>query len=68
MTAEEHQVHGGMGSAVAEIVVRKFPVPIEFIGVLDRFGESGQPEELMDEFNLGVADIKEAVKRAIARK
>jgi transketolase len=68
VTAEEHQVMGGMGSAVAEVVVRKFPVPIEFIGVLDRFGESGQPEELMDEFNLGVKDIKEAVKRAIARK
>ena len=68
VTAEEHQVMGGMGSAVAEVVVRKAPVPLEFVGVLDRFGESGQPEELMDEFNLGVADIKEAVNRAVVRK
>jgi transketolase len=68
VTAEEHQVMGGMGSAVAEVVVRKAPVPMEFIGVLDRFGESGQPEELMDEFNLGVKDVKEAVRRAISRK
>jgi transketolase len=67
VTAEEHQVMGGMGSAVAEVVVRKAPVPIEFIGILDRFGESGQPEELMDEFNLGVNDIREAVKRAVSR-
>jgi transketolase len=68
VTAEEHQVYGGMGSAVAEVVVRKVPVPMEFIGVLDRFGESGEPEELMDEFNLGTRDIKEAVRRAVARK
>ncbi len=68
VTAEEHQVMGGFGSAVAEVVVQKAPVPVEFIGVLDRFGESGQPEELMDEFNLGVSDVKAAVKRAITRK
>ena len=68
VTAEEHQVMGGMGSAVAEVVVRKAPVPMEFIGVLDRFGESGRPEELMDEFNLGIGDVKEAVKRAVSRK
>ncbi len=68
VTAEEHQVQGGMGSAVAEVVVRKAPVPIEFIGILDRFGESGNPEELMDEFNLAIKDVKEAVKRVIKRK
>ncbi|MFH1423056.1 MAG: transketolase C-terminal domain-containing protein [Planctomycetota bacterium] len=68
VTAEEHQVMGGMGSAVAEIIVENSPVPVEMIGVLDRFGESGQPEELMDEFNLGVKDIKEAIKRVIQRK
>lgn len=68
VTAEEHQVMGGMGSAVAEVVVRKAPVPMEFIGILDRFGESGKPEELMDEFNLAIEDVKQAVKRAIMRK
>ena len=68
VTAEEHQVMGGMGGAVAEVVVRRAPVPMEFIGVWDRFGESGQPEELMDEFGLGIEDIKRAVKSAISRK
>ncbi len=68
VTAEEHQVMGGMGSAVAEVVARKAPVPMEFIGIWDRFGESGGPEELMDEFGLGVEDVMDAVKRAVARK
>jgi transketolase len=68
VTAEEHQVMGGMGSAIAEVVVRKAPVPMEFVGVLDRFGESGKQEELMDEFNLGINDIIGAVKRALVRK
>jgi transketolase len=68
VTAEEHQVMGGMGSAVAEVIVQNSPVPVEMIGILDRFGESGEPEELMDDFNLSVNDLKMAVKRAIARK
>jgi transketolase len=59
---------GGMGSAVSEVIVRKAPVPVEFIGIMDRFGESGGPEQLMDEFGLGVKDIKDAVKRAVSRK
>jgi len=68
VTAEEHQIMGGMGSAVAEVIARTFPVPMEFIGIQDRFGESGQPEELMEEFNLGVEDMVLAVKKAIKRK
>ncbi len=68
VTVEEHQVMGGMGSAVAEVLAKNFSAPMEFIGVQDRFGESGQPEELIEHFGMGVKDIKEAVKRVIKRK
>lgn len=68
VTVEEHQVMGGMGSAVAEVLARKRPVPVEFIGVQNRFGESGNPNELIEKFGMGVSHIKEAVKRAISRK
>ncbi|MFM8179268.1 MAG: transketolase family protein, partial [Candidatus Kapaibacterium sp.] len=52
VTAEEHQVHGGLGGAVAEVVVKNAPVPMEFVGVKDSFGGSGDPEELMVKFGL----------------
>lgn len=68
VTIENHQVAGGMGSAVAEILATNYPVPIEFVGVKDRFGESGQPEELIKIFKLDKDSIKEAVKKVIARK
>jgi transketolase len=68
LTAEEHQIDGGMGSAVSEILSRNFPVPIEFIGVPNVFGESGKPEELFKIFKMTSKDIVEAVKRVILRK
>lgn len=68
VTVEEHQVAGGMGSAVAEILVRHHPVPMEFIGVNDRFGQSGSPAELIAHYGLDVDDIMEAVKKVIVRK
>jgi len=68
VTAEEHQVIGGLGGAVAEYLSAKYPVPQEFVGIRDRFGESGEPDELLDKFGLGVGGIKDAVKRVIARK
>lgn len=68
VTVEEHQVMGGMGSAVAEVLARKCPVPMEFIGVQNRFGESGNPNELIEKFGMGVSHIKEAVKKVISRK
>lgn len=68
VTVEEHQVAGGMGSAVAEVLVKNHPVPLEFIGVRDRFGESGEPEQLIEAFGMGVNSIKEAVKKVILRK
>jgi len=68
VTAEEHQIAGGMGSAVAEVLAKERPVPMEFIGMQDRFGESGSPDTLMDEFGLRAQDVVAAAKRAIARK
>lgn len=52
LTAEEHQIFGGLGSAVAEVLVREHPVKMDFIGINDRFGESGKPEELMQKYGL----------------
>ncbi len=68
VTVEEHQVMGGMGSAVAELLARRAPTPIEFIGMQDTFGESGSPEELIERYGMGVAAIKVAVKKVIKRK
>ncbi|MCK5023785.1 MAG: transketolase family protein [Candidatus Aenigmarchaeota archaeon] len=68
VTAEEHQVAGGMGSAVAEVVVENCPVPIKLVGVRDRFGESGEPEELMVEFNLKSTDIIKAAEQVLEMK
>ena len=68
VTVEEHQVMGGMGSAVAEVLAKNFPAPMEFVGVQNRFGESGESEELIEKFGMGVSDIKEAVKKVLKRK
>ena len=68
VTAEDHQVMGGMGSAVCEVLAKQSPVPVEMIGVQDRFGESGTPDELMNEFELLAKHIKEAVKKVKGRK
>lgn len=68
VTVEEHQVAGGMGSAVAEVVATEHPVPIEFIGVHDQFGQSGEPDELIAHYGMDVAAIKEAVMRVKGRK
>jgi transketolase len=68
VTVEEHQKQGGMGSRVAEILAQQQPVPIEFIGVDDRFGQSGDPFELIEYYGMGSTAIKEAVRRAHARK
>jgi transketolase len=68
VSVEEHQVNGGLGSAVAECLAKNHPVPQEFIGVQDRFGESGNPDELIEAFGMGVGAIKEAVRKVIKRK
>ncbi|OGZ44873.1 MAG: transketolase [Candidatus Ryanbacteria bacterium RIFCSPHIGHO2_02_FULL_45_13b] len=68
VTVEEHQVMGGMGSAVAEVLVRNYPVPMEFVGVQNQFGESGEPNELIEKFGMGVSSIVAAVKKVVQRK
>ena len=68
VTVEEHQVAGGMGSAVAELLAKNYPVPMEFIGVQNRFGQSGSPNELIEHYGMGVAHITEAVKKVMERK
>ncbi|MBX9033684.1 transketolase family protein [Gordonibacter massiliensis (ex Traore et al. 2017)] len=68
VTAEEHSVMGGLGSAVAEVLARKLPTPVEFVGMRDAFGKSGEFEELMAYFNLDARALVEAVKNVMARK
>ena len=68
VTAEEHQKIGGMGSAVAEFLMQNHPVPMEIVGVDDTFGESGQPQELMDAYGLSTARIVETAKKVIWHK
>ena len=61
VTAEEHQVHGGLGSAISELVSQHFPVPMKIIGIEDHYGESGQQAELLEKFGL----TKEALQKAV---
>ena len=68
VTAEEHQRHGGLGSAIAEVIAQKSPVPLEMVAVNDCFGESGSPEELLRKYHLKDVDIAEAARRALKRK
>lgn len=65
VTAEEHSIIGGLGSAVAEVLVEKQPVPMRRIGVKDTFGESGQPAELLEKYNCTANDIVKAVKELL---
>lgn len=68
VTAEEHSIIGGLGSAVAEVVVQNRPVPMEFIGIKDRFGQSGKPSELLTEYGMDPEHIVAAVEKVIGRK
>lgn len=68
VTVEEHQVAGGLGGAVAEYLSSVYPVPIEFIGVRDQFGQSGTPNELIEYYGMGEFAITNAVKTALKRK
>lgn len=68
LTAEEHNILGGLGSAVAEVVVQEAPVPMAFVGVQDSFGESGTPKELMAKYGLTAKDIVVAAKKLVTRK
>jgi transketolase len=68
VTVEEHQVSGGLGGAVAEVLAKHAPTPIEFVGMQNVYGESGPPTELIEKYGMGVKDIKAAVKRVLKRK
>lgn len=68
VTAEEHTIVGGFGSAIAEVVVEEFPVPMARVGILDRIGESGESEELFKTFHLTAQDIAQAARTVIRKK
>jgi transketolase len=68
VTAEEHNVIGGMGDAVAQVAAKYCPVPIEYIGTQDTFGESGTPNQLLAKYGLDTPNVVEAAKKALARK
>lgn len=68
VTAEEHNIIGGLGSAVAEVLAEHAPVPLERVGVRDTFGESGKPQELLEKYGLTPKDIKTAIYKALERK
>jgi transketolase len=68
VTAEEHNIIGGMGDAVAQVAGKHFPIPIEYVGTKDTFGESGTPDQLLKKYGLDIPDIIAAAERAMARK
>ena len=68
VTVEEHQVHGGLGGAIAELLAREQPTPMEFVGMQDKFGQSGTAAELIDHYGMGAKSIIEAIKKVSARK
>lgn len=67
VVVEEHQVAGGLGSAIAEVLAEEWPVPMQFVGVRDQFGQSGEPKELIEHYGLGITHIKQAISRVHAR-
>lgn len=68
VTVEEHMIAGGLGGAVAEVVVANHPAPMEFIGIKDKFGESGKAQELLEKYGLTAKFVAAAVIRAVRRK
>ena len=68
VSVEEHQINGGLGSAVAEVLAKENPAPQEFVGMNDTFGESGPPEKLLHKYGMDEEAIIKAVQRVIKRK
>jgi transketolase len=68
VTAEEHNIIGGMGDAIAQAAAKNFPIPIEYVGTKDTFGESGKPADLLKKYGLDVPDIIAAAKKVLQRK
>ena len=68
VTAEEHQMNGGLGDSIAQVLAKHFPAPIEMVAVNDSFGESGTPEQLLKKYGLDTPNIVQAVEKVLARK
>ena len=68
VTAEEHNIIGGLGDSIAQVAAKNFPIPIEFVGTKDTFGESGKPMDLLKKYGLTPSDIVAAAEKVIARK
>ncbi len=68
VTAEEHQINGGLFDSISQVLSRNCPTPIEAVAIFDEYGQSGTPDELMKHYHLDTEDIVEAAKRAVARK
>ena len=68
VTAEEHQMYGGLGESVAQTLGRNFPAPLEMVAVNDSFGESGKPEELMEKYGINTPNIVAAALKVMQRK
>jgi transketolase len=68
VTAEEHNIIGGLGDAISQVAAKNFPVPIEYVGTKDTFGESGTPAQLLKKYGLDVPDIVAAAEKVISRK
>jgi transketolase len=68
VTVEEHNIYGGMGDAVAQVAAKHFPVPIEYVGTKDTFGESGTPTDLLKKYGLDIPDIIAAAEKVVKRK
>jgi len=68
VTAEEHNIIGGLGDAISQVAAKNFPIPIEYVGTKDTFGESGTPAQLLKKYGLDVPDIVAAAEKVISRK
>ena len=68
VTAEEHQMNGGLGDSIAQLLSRELPTPLEMVAVNDSFGESGTPDQLMTKYGLDTVNILDAVKKVMSRK
>ncbi|HNA18036.1 MAG TPA: transketolase C-terminal domain-containing protein, partial [Ferruginibacter sp.] len=68
VTAEEHNIIGGLGDSIAQAAAKNCPVPIEYVGTNDTFGESGKPNELLTKYGLDTGNIVAAAEKAISRK
>jgi transketolase len=68
VTAEEHNILGGLGDSIAQTAAKERPVPIEYVGTKDTFGESGTPQQLLSKYGLDAAHIVAAAEKVISRK